>query len=45
MRKTAKPKDLVRILERLGFICTRQSGSHAFFKHNDGRWTYHTHAQ
>jgi predicted RNA binding protein YcfA (HicA-like mRNA interferase family) len=28
-----KPRELCRILERNGFVFTRQSGSHAIFKH------------
>ena len=32
------PSDLVRLLDRKGFILKRQSGSHAIYKHSDGRW-------
>ena len=32
-----KPKDIVRALEKAGFIKTRQTGSHLFLKHPDGR--------
>lgn len=32
-----KPKELVKILERNGFELTRQKGSHARYKHQDGR--------
>jgi predicted RNA binding protein YcfA (HicA-like mRNA interferase family) len=32
-------KDMVKILERLGFIEIRQKGSHKYFKHEDGRST------
>lgn len=35
----AKPEEVVRALERLGFACVRQSGSHAIYRHPDGRWT------
>lgn len=35
----AKPEDVIRILEKLGFKRIRQSGSHAVFHHSDGRWT------
>jgi predicted RNA binding protein YcfA (HicA-like mRNA interferase family) len=35
----AKPEDVIRILEKLGFRRIRQSGSHAVFHHSDGRWT------
>ena len=30
---------MVRILKHLGFSFVRQSGSHAYFKHPDGRAT------
>ena len=32
-------KQLNRILEKEGFICLRQKGSHLFWKHGDGRST------
>ncbi len=32
-------REMVRVLERLGFQRIRQSGSHATFRHPDGRWT------
>lgn len=38
-------KQLIKILEKLGFAETRQNGSHKFFKHTDGRVTsvpFHT---
>ena len=28
-----KPKQLIRVLERMGFILRRQTGSHAIFRH------------
>ena len=28
-----------QVLEKLEFICIRQSGSHAVYHHADGRWT------
>lgn len=28
-----KPKELIRALERLGFVLRRQTGSHAIFRH------------
>lgn len=31
--------ELARILERLGFSLVRQRGSHAYFRHPDGRAT------
>ncbi|MBI4216434.1 MAG: type II toxin-antitoxin system HicA family toxin [Chloroflexi bacterium] len=37
--RPAKPDEVTRILERLGFARIRQSGSHAVFHHADGRWT------
>ena len=33
-----KPEQLVRIVEKLGFIKIRQKGSHAVYRHPDGRW-------
>ena len=32
-------KELIRILEKIGFQVSRQSGSHVFMKHEDGRTT------
>lgn len=32
-------KELIKLIEKSGFIKVRQSGSHAIFKHNDGRRT------
>ena len=34
-----KAKDVVKILESLGFVEVRQRGSHKQFRHNDGRGT------
>ncbi|BAZ52203.1 YcfA family protein [Nostoc sp. NIES-4103] len=34
-----KPQEVVRILEKLGFIEVRQKGSHKQFRHEDGRST------
>jgi predicted RNA binding protein YcfA (HicA-like mRNA interferase family) len=34
-----KPKEVVAILEKLGFIEVRQRGSHKQFRHTDGRCT------
>lgn len=34
-----KPKEVVKILERLGFVLARQKGSHQQFRHPDGRAT------
>ncbi|MFH1906327.1 MAG: type II toxin-antitoxin system HicA family toxin [Chloroflexota bacterium] len=30
---------VVRVLEALGFLRIRQSGSHATYRHPNGRWT------
>ncbi|MBI4294642.1 MAG: type II toxin-antitoxin system HicA family toxin [Chloroflexi bacterium] len=35
----ARADEVKRALERLGFSCLRQSGSHMVFHHSDGRWT------
>jgi predicted RNA binding protein YcfA (HicA-like mRNA interferase family) len=34
-----KPREVVRILEILGFVEVRQRGSHRQFRHTDGRGT------
>lgn len=34
-----KGRDLIKILEKLGFIQTGGKGSHIRLKHPDGRWT------
>ena len=34
-----KPKEVVRILNKLGFLLARQKGSHQQFRHPDGRAT------
>lgn len=34
-----RPKDLVKALEKAGFIKNRQTGSHLYLKHPDGRLT------
>ncbi|MBI5569443.1 MAG: type II toxin-antitoxin system HicA family toxin [Desulfomonile tiedjei] len=34
-----KPKEVVGILESLGFVLIRQRGSHCQFRHQDGRGT------
>ena len=34
-----KPKEVVAILEKLGFVEVRQRGSHKQFRHIDGRCT------
>ena len=37
--RPAKPVEVQRVLEKSGFTCIRQSGSHMIFHHSDGRWT------
>lgn len=37
--KPAKSKEVIRVLKKKGFNLVRQSGSHAIFRHPDGRWT------
>ena len=32
-------REMSKILEKMGFQCTRQEGSHMFYLHNDGRTT------
>ena len=34
-----KPDKIAGIVQKHGFVKIRQSGSHAIFKHPDGRWT------
>ena len=34
-----KPREVITILETLGFVQTRQRGSHKQFRHADGRAT------
>jgi predicted RNA binding protein YcfA (HicA-like mRNA interferase family) len=34
-----KPREVVSILEKLGFVKVRQRGSHQQFRHQDGRGT------
>lgn len=36
---TLKPREVVMLLELLGFIEVRQRGSHKQFRHTDGRCT------
>ncbi len=35
--KMLKARQVVKIVETLGFVCIRQSGSHMFFKHENGK--------
>lgn len=37
--RPAKSEEVIRVLEKLGFSCIRQSGSHMIFHHPEGRWT------
>lgn len=39
MRKTATPKEVAAFLVRHNFVLVRQRGSHALYRHTDGRWT------
>ena len=34
-----KPKQIIKALERLGFVSYKGRGSHLRLKHPDGRWT------
>jgi predicted RNA binding protein YcfA (HicA-like mRNA interferase family) len=34
-----KPREVARVLDRLGFVCVRQRGSHQQYRHADGRCT------
>ncbi len=34
-----KPREVIAILEKLGFVVVRQRGSHKQFRHADGRCT------
>ena len=36
---TIKPREMMRVLEKLGFSLKRQRGSHAFYYHPNGRRT------
>lgn len=37
MPKLPKAKEIIRVAQQLGFRFSRQSGSHAIFRHPDGR--------
>ena len=37
--RPAKPTEVMRVLAKIGFRLIRQSGSHAIYRHSDGRWT------
>jgi predicted RNA binding protein YcfA (HicA-like mRNA interferase family) len=34
-----RPREVIAILEKLGFVMVRQKGSHCQFRHEDGRGT------
>ena len=34
---SVKAKEFIKVVEKLGFYFDRQKGSHAIYKHNDGR--------
>ena len=34
-----KPREIARVLEKLGFVEVRQRGSHKQYRHSDGRGT------
>lgn len=34
-----RPKDLLKALQKAGFVKDRQTGSHIYLKHSDGRLT------
>jgi predicted RNA binding protein YcfA (HicA-like mRNA interferase family) len=36
--RPANPTEVVHVLEKVGFRLIRQSGSHAIYRHSDGRW-------
>ncbi len=36
--RSLKSGEMIRALEKLGFQHIRQSGSHAVYRHHDGRW-------
>ncbi|MBI4465037.1 MAG: type II toxin-antitoxin system HicA family toxin [Acidobacteria bacterium] len=37
--RPARPQEVERVLNHLGFQLIRQSGSHRVYRHPDGRWT------
>ncbi len=37
--RDVKAREIIKILEKLGFTETARKGSHIHFKHSDGRWT------
>jgi len=37
--RPARPDEVIRVLKRIGFKFIRQEGSHAIYRHPDGRWT------
>jgi predicted RNA binding protein YcfA (HicA-like mRNA interferase family) len=39
MGKTKTPREIASFLKKHDFVLVRQRGSHAIFRHKDGRWT------
>jgi predicted RNA binding protein YcfA (HicA-like mRNA interferase family) len=37
--RPARPEEVTRVLEKIGFVRIRQNGSHAVYHHPDSRWT------
>ena len=37
--RPANPTEVMHVLEKVGFHLIRQNGSHAVYRHSDGRWT------
>lgn len=36
---TITVRKMIRVVERSGFVFHHMKGGHAYFRHNDGRWT------
>ena len=39
LSRNVKAKQLIKFLEKLGFMQTKRRGSHVQLTHQDGRWT------
>ena len=37
--KPAKSQEVIRVLKKKGFTLIRQGGSHAVYRHPNGKWT------
>ncbi len=37
MSRLPKPREVIRVAQRLGFVFVRQKGSHAIYRHQDRR--------